>query len=105
MIQVPWLEEMPRLPEMLGTETLQMVMSSTAMKLAMASMMAARTSIPPLSGLTPLKSCVEADILDSSALLRGSGFEDGVDQFSGSALGLRVLGGFRFRAGVDGGFH
>jgi hypothetical protein len=47
MIQVPWLLLMPRPPAMLGTDTLAMVMSSTAMKLALASRMAASHSISP----------------------------------------------------------
>src|SRR5262245_36023945 len=41
---------MPRLPAMLGTETLATVMSSTAMKFAAASTMAAIHSIGPFSG-------------------------------------------------------
>src|ERR1043165_6526060 len=41
---------MPRLPAMFGTETLATVMSSTAMKFAAASTMAAIHSIGPFSG-------------------------------------------------------
>src|SRR5262249_4352273 len=41
---------MPRLPAMLGTETLAIVMSSTAMKFAAASTMAAVHSMPPCRG-------------------------------------------------------
>jgi hypothetical protein len=38
---VPWLLLIPRLPEMLGTDTLAIVMSRTAMKFAVASTIAA----------------------------------------------------------------
>jgi hypothetical protein len=48
--QVPWLLLIPRLPAMLGTETLATVMSSTAMKFAAASTMAAIHSIGPFNG-------------------------------------------------------
>src|SRR5262249_11474485 len=50
MTHVPWLLLMPRLPAMLGTETLAIVMSSTAMKFASASTIAAAQSMPPLRG-------------------------------------------------------
>src|SRR5262245_24498413 len=50
MTQVPWLLLIPRLPAMFGTETLATVMSSTAMKFAAASTMAAIQSIDPFSG-------------------------------------------------------
>src|SRR5581483_4507724 len=48
--QVPWLELMPSAPEMVGTETLAIVMSSTAMKFAVARTIAAAQSIPPFRG-------------------------------------------------------
>ena len=51
--QVPWLELIPRLPAMLGTDTLAMVMSSTAMKFAPARTMAHNHSIAPLRGASP----------------------------------------------------
>ena len=50
MTHVPWLELMPKEPAIFGTETLAMVMSKTAMKLALASTIAARKSMPPFSG-------------------------------------------------------
>jgi hypothetical protein len=49
MIQVPWLLLMPRVPEMLGTETFAIVISRTAIKFAMASTMAVTQSMPPFS--------------------------------------------------------
>src|SRR5262249_59534504 len=48
--QVPWLELMPSAPEIVGTDTLAIVMSSTAMKFATASTIAASQSSGPLSG-------------------------------------------------------
>src|SRR5690348_1766677 len=50
MIQVPWLELMPSDPAMLGIETLAMVMSSTATKLALASRTAVSHRARPCSG-------------------------------------------------------
>src|SRR5262245_22316556 len=50
MTQVPSLLLMPRLPAMLGTDTLAIVMSTTARKLAAAWTMAASQSMPPCSG-------------------------------------------------------
>src|SRR5262249_13233212 len=57
MIQVPWLALMPRLPAMLGTETLAIVMSSTAMKFALARRIAARPSPGPFSGAGAADAC------------------------------------------------
>src|SRR4029079_10126596 len=59
MTHVPWLLLIPRLPAMFGTETLATVMSSTAMKFAAASTMAAIHSIGPFSG----PSSVEPDMI------------------------------------------
>ena len=50
MTTLPWLAAAPRAPAILGTATLAMVMFSTAMKLAEASISAAITSMGPLSG-------------------------------------------------------
>src|SRR5690242_10251220 len=50
MTQVPWLLLIPRLPAIFGTETFAIVMSSTAMKFAAASTMAAIHSMPPCKG-------------------------------------------------------
>src|SRR5262245_4121290 len=50
MTQVPWLALMPSAPEMRGTETLAIVMSSTAMKCAGARTIAASHSRPPVIG-------------------------------------------------------
>jgi hypothetical protein len=50
MTQVPWLLLIPREPAMLAIETLAMVMSSTAMKLAIASMMAVSHRAAPCNG-------------------------------------------------------
>src|SRR5215469_18134542 len=50
MIQVPWLALMPRPPAIFGTDTLAMVMSSTAMKLALASSTAVSHRAAPRSG-------------------------------------------------------
>src|ERR1700753_558536 len=47
MTQVPWLVETPRLPEMVGSETLAMVESSTCMKVPAASASAVIASLPP----------------------------------------------------------
>src|SRR5262249_4108111 len=47
--QSPWLLDTPRLPEMFGTDTFAIVMSSTARKLATASNPAALHKTPPLS--------------------------------------------------------
>src|SRR5215471_329113 len=58
MIQVPWLALMPRPPAMVGTDTLAMVMSSTAMKLALASRTAASHSLAPCSGAS-MVSCAD----------------------------------------------
>src|SRR6202012_3994992 len=48
--QVPWSEDTPRLPEMVGSETLAMVESSTCMKVPAASISAVMASWPPFSG-------------------------------------------------------
>src|SRR6185436_11403890 len=79
MTQVPWLELMPNEPAILGTDTLAMVMSSTAMKLAPASTMATSHSSAPLRGASP-------DSAFSNAV---------ITIFLQSAAG----------AGIDGGFH
>src|SRR5690242_19289494 len=50
MTQVPWLLLIPRLPAIFGTETFAIVMSSTAMKFAAASTMAAIHSMPSCKG-------------------------------------------------------
>src|SRR5690242_2495827 len=60
--QVPWLELMPSEPEMVGTETLAIVMSSTAMKFAVARTIAASHSVPPFSGwVTSVRPGVDRD--------------------------------------------
>src|SRR3954469_10300895 len=48
--QVPWLVETPRLPPMVGSETLAMVESSTCMKVPSARHRAVTAKIPPASG-------------------------------------------------------
>src|ERR1700722_11163106 len=48
--QVPWSDDTPRLPEMVGSETLAMVESSTCMKVPSASTSAVMPSWPPFSG-------------------------------------------------------
>src|SRR5215510_14886689 len=83
MTQVPWLELMPKLPAMLGTDTLAMVMSSTAMKLAPASTMATSHSIAPLRGASPF-----------------SAFSNSVITLSLSSIYLSTT-----TAGIDGRFH
>ena len=50
--QVPWSVETPRLPAMVGSETLAMVESSTCMKVPNASANAVIASGPPFSGAT-----------------------------------------------------
>src|SRR5450830_921211 len=50
MTEVPWLDEAPSAPEIVDTETLAIVVSSTAMKLAAASSRPAPTSCAPSSG-------------------------------------------------------
>src|SRR5580765_5217876 len=69
MIQVPWLELITRDPAMLGTETVAIVMSSTARKLALASTMAASQSAPPVNGASWVEE--EPDIAASDGI--GSG--------------------------------
>src|SRR5215469_6423846 len=53
MAQVPSLTDTAMLPAIWGTETLTMVMSSTAMKLAIARTPIAATNASPLSGAGP----------------------------------------------------
>src|SRR6185503_14445606 len=84
MTQVPWLELMPKLPAMLGTDTLAMVMSSTAMKLAPARTMATSHNIAPLRGASP-----------------ASAFSNAVITISLSSQWVSAL----VRTGVDGRFH
>src|SRR5271163_3356390 len=48
--QVPWSDDTPRLPEMVGSETLAMVESSTCMKVPSASTRAVMASGAPFSG-------------------------------------------------------
>src|ERR1700729_2761613 len=50
--QVPWSDDTPRLPEMVGSETLAMVESSTCIKVPRASTSAVMASGPPFSGAT-----------------------------------------------------
>src|SRR4051794_27956348 len=50
MIQMPWLVDAPKAPEMFGTETLAMLRSSTATKLARARSTPAAQSAPPVRG-------------------------------------------------------
>src|SRR5580698_1935031 len=50
MTQVPWLVATPRLPEMVGTATLAMEVSSTSMKVPSASPTVSNASVPPFSG-------------------------------------------------------
>src|SRR5262245_2425866 len=87
MTQVPWLELMPNAPAMFGTDTLAMVMSSTATKLAPARTMAASHSKEPLRGPLP-----------------ASAFSSSVISFSPEKIGYAV-GSATVAAGVDGGFH
>src|SRR5689334_8312955 len=69
MTQVPWLELIPRLPAMLGTDTLAMVMSSTAMKFAPASTMATSQSIAPFRGASLFSAFSKSVIVISLSLL------------------------------------
>ena len=48
--QVPWLVATPRLPEMVGTATFAIDVSSTSMKVPSARPTVSRASTPPLSG-------------------------------------------------------
>src|ERR1700744_3672973 len=57
MIHTPWLVEAPSAPEMFGTETLAMLRSSTATKLASASSTPAAQRAPPVSGSPRVFAC------------------------------------------------
>ncbi len=61
MTQVPLLVETPRLPEMVGSDTLAMVVSSTCMKVPSARAKAAIPSETPVSGPGPAF-CAEASL-------------------------------------------
>jgi hypothetical protein len=50
MTHVPWSADAPRLPAMVGMETLAMVVSSTCMKVPSASAIAVNQSAPPCMG-------------------------------------------------------
>jgi hypothetical protein len=52
MIQVPWLSEVPKLPEMVETDTLAIVISNTAIKFDPATMIAAKINFMPSKGRT-----------------------------------------------------
>src|SRR5262245_66570135 len=94
---MPWLELMPSAPEMLGTDTLAMVMSSTSMKLAPASTMATSQSNAPLRGASPdsafSKSVITISLVSSLSTLV---------QVEARVLARELLRAF---ARIDGGFH
>jgi hypothetical protein len=59
MTQVPCEVETPRLPAMVGTDTLAMVESSTCMKVPRASAMAVTPSVTPVKGAAPAGALAE----------------------------------------------
>src|SRR5262245_38934885 len=79
---------MPSEPAMFGTDTLAMVMSSTAMKLAPASVMAASHSSAPFSGPLPAKA------FSSSVISILPGIPAVSQSVASAAVAARVDGGF-----------
>src|SRR5580693_1921036 len=90
MIQVDWSVEAPRLPAMVGSETLAMVVSSTWVKVPIASANAVRARASPLSGACGF---LPAALTGPSSSLRAVGGQNllhqgvhfGVDIFAGIA--------------------
>src|SRR5476649_2205371 len=67
--QVPWLVETPRLPAMVGSETLAMVESSTCMKVPKASASAVTASGPPVMGANTGGAGAAGPVADAAGLL------------------------------------
>src|SRR5580692_2031905 len=103
--QVPWSDETPRLPEMVGKETLAMVESSTCMKVPSASASAVIASGPPFSGAVAAGGgAAGATAVEALADIRSILPQDFGDQRIGD--GPRILagvgaGGARANAGGD----
>src|SRR5262245_29737205 len=92
MTQVPWLELMPSAPAMLGTDTLAMVMSSTAMKFAPARTIASSHSIAPFRGASPDRAFSIAVITLSRSVYPSARVGAGVDRgFHAQAHLQRIL--------------
>src|SRR5271165_342319 len=70
MTQVPCVEETPREPAMVGTETLAIVVSSTTRKLPSPMRIAAINSLPPVSGRAPCAPACEVNVVMTFFLLK-----------------------------------
>src|SRR5262249_8169550 len=81
--QVPWLELMPSAPEMVGTDTLAIVMSSTAMKFAVARTTAASQSVAPCRGC-------ECSVWMAARVDRGSHGEADLQRTRGKLVGIEL---------------
>src|SRR4051812_39874567 len=91
MTQVAWSVEAPRLPAMVGSETLAMVVSSTCMKVPSARARAVTASLPPLSGASAISSATteSSGAVTSRLTLAGSlGRPVGGDDAGDQGVGL-----------------
>src|ERR1700761_2234643 len=82
--QVPWSVEAPRLPAMVGSETLAMVVSSTCMKVPSAKAIAVIASCPPFSG----GSAALPGALMSGAVLGQDALDQGIGRGTAVVAGI-----------------
>src|SRR5690349_23443805 len=88
MTQVPWEVETPRLPEMVGSETLAMVESSTCMKVPIASIRAVMASWPPCIGAGCAGAAATGAVWGSLSGIGAILFQDARDHGVGDRAGI-----------------
>ncbi|MGF6635287.1 hypothetical protein OKW39_002438 [Paraburkholderia sp. MM6662-R1] len=71
--QVPWLAATPRLPEMVGTATFAIEVSSTSMKVPSARPTVSSASVPPWSGASSAAGSVALEAVASIGLFSSGG--------------------------------